>query len=78
MKVHTPADMASAPPTHLVAKLKCRDCGTVLNTSVPFERKDEAKVRLLSGLAAGRCPKGCRSTLPDLNLNTEIEIEAAP
>lgn len=57
-----------------IATLKCRDCGEVLNQSHPFEDKDEGKVRLSSGLAAGPCPKGCRSTEKDLNLNTTLEI----
>lgn len=60
-----------------LAILKCRDCGTELNRSIPFEDKDESKVRITSGLAAGSCPKGCRSTFSDLNLNTKLEIVEA-
>lgn len=60
-----------------IAILKCGECGAELNRSVPFEEKDESKVRLTSGFAAGPCPKGCRSTFSDLNLNTKIEIQEA-
>lgn len=57
-----------------IAILKCKDCGKELNRSVPFEAKDEAKIRFSSGLAAGPCPNGCRSTFSDLNINTKLEI----
>lgn len=57
-----------------IAILSCADCGHELNRSIPFEAKDEGKVRMTSGFASGKCPKGCRSTFSDLNLNTKIKI----
>ena len=60
-----------------VAVVKCRDCGTVLNETKPFDKKDEGWIRLSSGLVAGPCPKGCRSTFRDMNLNTVLEFREA-
>lgn len=54
--------------------LKCRDCGAELNRSNPLSESDVAKAMITSGLAAGTCPKGCRSTFSDLNLNTKAEV----
>lgn len=61
-----------------VAVIKCRDCGQELNRSIPFEEADKGKVIMTSGFAAGACPRGCRSTFKDLNINTEVIYEAAP
>lgn len=57
-----------------IAILTCTDCGTELNRSHPFKPEEEGTIRLTSGLVAGKCPKGCRSTFSDLNLNTDLEI----
>ncbi|MES1988412.1 MAG: hypothetical protein V4440_10335 [Pseudomonadota bacterium] len=61
-----------------IAILKCRDCGEELNRSKPFDEKDKSQVAISSGFAAGPCPKGCRSTFNDLNLNTQITYEQTP
>ena len=53
--------------------LKCRDCHQELNRTPEITEEEAKKARLLSGLAAHKCPNGCRSTFTDLNLNTEIE-----
>lgn len=57
-----------------IAIIHCADCGKELNRSIPFEKQDEAKVRMTSGFAAGPCPEGCRSTFSDLNINTRVKI----
>jgi len=59
-----------------IAILKCRDCGEVLNETEPFPDKEEGRVAVSSGLAAGPCPKGCRSTFSDLNMNTTLEVRS--
>ena len=60
-----------------IAIIKCRDCGTELNRTIPFEDGHEGRIRVTSGLAAGKCPNGCRETLMGLNLNTELVIHEA-
>ncbi len=55
------------------AILKCRDCGHVLNTAEHVPEKEKARVAVSSPLAAGSCPKGCRATFSDLNINTDLE-----
>jgi len=55
------------------AILKCRDCGHELNRAENVPTDQKGFVSVTSALAAPRCPKGCRSTLSDLNLNTTIE-----
>lgn len=57
-----------------VAVLRCRDCGHELNRTDPFPDHEESKVRVTSGLAGGACPRGCRSTFRDMNLNTRLEL----
>lgn len=58
------------------ATLTCADCGRVLNTAEHVPESAKSKVALSSGLAAGECPNGCRSTFSDLNLNTKLEWQA--
>jgi hypothetical protein len=57
-----------------IAIIKCADCGEELNRTLPFPPEAEAKIRMTSALAAGPCPKGCRSTFTDMNINTRIEM----
>lgn len=62
-----------------VVKIHCNDCGGVLNTSTPFENKEQLSERwanlCFSGaLMAGKCPNGCRSTFSDMNINTRMII----
>jgi len=54
------------------ATLHCADCGEVLNTAEHVPESEKSRVSMASPLVAGRCPKGCRSTLSDLNMNTRI------
>ena len=56
-----------------IGTLTCADCGTVLNTTNPLPDSDKGKVAMTSPLMAGKCPKGCRSTFSDLNMNTKLE-----
>jgi hypothetical protein len=62
-----------------VVKIQCADCGAVLNTSTVFENLQalrDAWVGLCcsSGLVTGSCPKGCRSTFSDCNINTRMSL----
>lgn len=61
-----------------IAVLKCKDCGTVLNETKPFPPEKEGLIRMGSPMMAGQCPKGCRSTFSDLNMNTTLEISDVP
>lgn len=54
------------------ATLKCHDCGSVLNTAEHVPESEKNKVAIVSAFAAGQCPKGCRSTFKDLNINTDL------
>jgi hypothetical protein len=58
----------------------CADCGAVLNSTVPMTAdelwRQWARLVVSSGLATGPCPKGCRSTFSDCNINTDLRIEA--
>lgn len=65
----------SQPKKLKIAKVFCRDCGEVLNETVPFPGEEVGKVLISSVNAAGPCPRGCRSTFTDLNLNTKCEVE---
>lgn len=57
--------------------LKCADCGAELNRTPALTQEDAAHARIFSAFAGGKCPKGCRSTFSDLNINTTIaEIPA--
>ncbi len=55
------------------AILSCRDCGTELNRAEHVPERDKAWVALTSAFAGGNCPKGCRSTFSDLNINTDLK-----
>ena len=57
------------------AILTCADCGTVLNTAENVPESEKARVNISSAFAAGSCPKGCRATFSDLNINTKLEWE---
>jgi len=57
------------------ATLRCADCGEILNTAEHVPEHEKSKVSMASPLVAGRCPKGCRSTCSDMNMNTTIEWE---
>ncbi|KKN34004.1 hypothetical protein LCGC14_0798170 [marine sediment metagenome] len=55
------------------AILKCSDCGQTLNTAEHVPKDQKGRVAMSSGFAAGSCPRGCRATFSDLNLNTDLE-----
>ena len=60
------------------AVLTCADCGSELNRAEHVPDSAKSKVAMASAFAAGSCPKGCRSTLSDLNLNTKLEWQDEP
>lgn len=66
------ADEQAAPPL-VILVLRCADCGQELNRTRPLTPDEAAFARVNSAMVAGRCPKGCRSTFSDLNINTRIE-----
>ena len=59
--------------------LSCHDCGSELNRSVKMTGEDIHKnwsvIALTSGFVAKKCPKNCRATFSDLNINTDLTIE---
>jgi hypothetical protein len=57
------------------AILKCHDCGGELNRAQHVPENQKGLVAVSSALVAGRCPKGCRSTFSDCNINTDLEWE---
>lgn len=64
---------ASTTPQLWTAILKCHDCGSELNRAVHVPENEKGRVSITSSFAAGQCPKGCRSTFSDLNINTDLE-----
>ncbi len=60
-------------------RLVCADCGGQLNVTSELSKQElrEAWTHLCfsSGLVAGKCPKGCRSTFSDCNINTRLVVE---
>lgn len=57
------------------AVLTCADCGTELNRARHVPDKYRGQVVLSSPLVAGPCPKGCRATCSDINMNTDLRWE---
>lgn len=61
-----------------VVHIVCSDCGEILNSSHVMTGEDIHKnwttMCLTSGFASKSCPKGCRSTFSDLNINTKFKI----
>lgn len=62
-----------------VVKVHCKDCDEVLNTSRVYETLDEMQKSWMmmvfsSGLVTGKCPKGCRATFSDCNINTTLKV----
>ena len=55
--------------------LKCSECGTTLNTAENVPEDKKGIVNVSSAFAAGPCPKGCRATFSDLNINTTLTWE---
>lgn len=58
--------------------LLCADCRAEMNSTTEMtarEVEDEwMKLALGSALVAGRCPKGCRATFSDCNINTRLVL----
>lgn len=57
----------------IVLIMRCADCGEELNRTGPLTQEQAARARILSAFAGGKCPKGCRSTFSNLNINTVID-----
>ena len=61
-----------------VVRLRCKDCGHELNSTSEMTgaqiNANWATLAIGSALVAGKCPKGCRSTFSDCNINTEMVI----
>ena len=61
-----------------VVRLRCKDCGHELNSTSEMTgtqiNANWATLAIGSALVSGRCPKGCRSTFSDCNINTEMVI----
>jgi len=59
--------------------LLCGDCGHQLNDTKELTgevlRADWGMLVMTSGFNAGKCPKGCRATFSDLNINTKMKIK---
>jgi hypothetical protein len=60
----------------------CADCGEILNTSNVFENLEALReawtmLALSSGLVTRSCPKGCRATFSDCNINTRFVLRDA-
>jgi len=60
-----------------VGILRCRDCGTEVNRTRLLTEQEKGQAALFSAFAAGHCPKGCRSTFSDLNINTTLSWESS-
>ena len=60
------------------AHICCHDCGAILNSSIDMDREtlnDKWSLLVISsGLVTGKCPKGCRATFSDCNINTDMKI----
>lgn len=58
--------------------LVCGDCGHPLNQSHPMAgsklKERWGQMVISSALCAGSCPKGCRATFSDCNINTKHKI----
>lgn len=57
------------------AVLTCADCGSELNRAEHVPEHARSRVAISSALVAGWCPKGCRSTFSDCNINTNLRWE---
>lgn len=66
---------APVGPRQWIGRLRCADCGAVLNETIPVSDADKAICAITSGFVAGQCPNGCRSTFSDMNINTKLEWE---
>ena len=66
------------PERWYVVRLKCRDCGAELNSTTAMTGNqllaNWGKLVIGSALVCKSCPNGCRATLKDININTEIVI----
>lgn len=60
-------------------RLLCADCETELNSTREFSKEELRSawghLVMSSGLVTKACPKGCRSTFSDLNINTRMIVE---
>ena len=48
----------------------CADCGAELNRTRPLEGNEYTLAVMGEFMSTKSCPKGCRSTFSDMNINT--------
>ena len=65
------------PDGEFIIIVECADCGTELNRSVPLTARQYTMAVLTGPLNTRSCPKGCRPTFSDLNMNTKQRFERA-
>lgn len=53
--------------------VRCADCGHELNRAEWVPEKGDLRIALGAPLMAGKCPKGCRATLSDCNMNINLD-----
>lgn len=58
--------------------VRCADCGTELNSTVPLSsrqvQEEWPRLAISSALVTGSCPRGCRATFSDCNINTNMTV----
>lgn len=69
------------PDSFYVVTDNCADCGEELNRTCVMTgvevRERWGRLVLSAPLNTPRCPKGCRATFSDLNMNTDMRIVPA-
>lgn len=70
--------MKNVAESKFVARLTCADCGAQLNETVSMSGdelyREWTLIAISASFASGKCPKGCRATFSDLNINTKLTI----
>lgn len=51
----------------------CRDCGHFLAEANDVPTNEYLRIVMSAPLVTPRCPKGCRATFSDCNLNSELD-----
>ena len=60
----------SVPDGEFVIVVLCRECKTELNRSKPITAKEYTQAVITAPINTKPCPKGCRATFSDCNMNT--------
>lgn len=63
------------PDGEFVLVLNCADCGAELNRSRVITAREYTQAVLTGPLCTKPCPRGCRSTFSDMNMNTRQRFE---